>query len=144
MQQVFNPVAPGSARLLPGELLQRYELNRRYLLSLRTETCCRTTTWRPASGTRATGHRHPLGLGIADLPGARPRSWATGSRPRRAPGRWHGDTEIKGKADHIVAELARCQAENGGEWAGSIPEKYLDWIARGKTVWAPQYVSTRP
>ena len=51
----------------------------------------------------------------------------------------NGDQEIKGKADHIVSELARCQKENGGEWAGSIPPKYLDWVARGKHVWAPHY-----
>ena len=38
-----------------------------------------------------------------------------------------------------MAELARCQEENGGEWVGPIPEKYLYWIARGKRVWAPQY-----
>jgi ubiquinone/menaquinone biosynthesis C-methylase UbiE len=47
--------------------------------------------------------------------------------------------EIKAKADHIVSELGRCQKENGGEWIGSIPEKYLDWIVAGKSVWAPQY-----
>jgi uncharacterized protein len=51
-----------------------------------------------------------------------------------------GDPEIKGKAEAIVGELARCQRENGGEWAGSIPHKYLDWAARGKEVWAPHYV----
>jgi len=50
-----------------------------------------------------------------------------------------GDQELKGRADHIVAELARCQQENGGEWAGSIPSHYLDWVARGKRVWAPHY-----
>lgn len=50
-----------------------------------------------------------------------------------------GDTELKGKADFIVSELARCQRENGGEWAGSVPEKYLAWVARGKKVWAPHY-----
>jgi hypothetical protein len=50
-----------------------------------------------------------------------------------------GDAELRGKADKIVAELARCQRENGGEWAGSIPTQYLDWIARGKHVWAPHY-----
>jgi DUF1680 family protein len=52
----------------------------------------------------------------------------------------NGDMEIKARADHIVAELGRCQHENGGEWVGSIPEKYLDWVARGKAVWAPHYV----
>ena len=50
-----------------------------------------------------------------------------------------GDMEIKAKADAIVHELALCQKENGGKWVGSVPEKYLHWIARGKGVWAPQY-----
>jgi DUF1680 family protein len=39
----------------------------------------------------------------------------------------------------VVAGLARCQQENGGEWAGPIPPDYLDWAARGKPVWAPHY-----
>ena len=51
----------------------------------------------------------------------------------------HEDMEIKAKADAIVAELAICQKENGGKWLAAIPEKYLDWIAKGKNVWAPQY-----
>ena len=34
-----------------------------------------------------------------------------------------GDAELKAKADTIVHELARCQSENGGQWAASIPEK---------------------
>jgi DUF1680 family protein len=50
-----------------------------------------------------------------------------------------GDGELKAKAERIVSELGRCQKENGGEWAGSIPVQYLDWIARGKTAWAPHY-----
>ena len=51
----------------------------------------------------------------------------------------HEDMEIKAEADAIVAELAICQEENGGKWLAAIPEKYLDWIAQGKNVWAPQY-----
>ena len=46
---------------------------------------------------------------------------------------------IKAKADALVDRLAICQIENGGQWAGSIPEKYLHRIAQGKQVWAPQY-----
>ena len=38
-----------------------------------------------------------------------------------------GDQEIKGKADYIVSEVARCQEENGGEWAELIP-KIPDWL----------------
>ncbi|MDR3174003.1 MAG: glycoside hydrolase family 127 protein [Treponema sp.] len=50
-----------------------------------------------------------------------------------------GDRELKAKADFIVEELARCQKANGGEWVASIPEKYLDRIAQGHSVWAPHY-----
>jgi hypothetical protein len=50
------------------------------------------------------------------------------------------DMEIKAKADRIVKELAECQESNGGEWAGSIPEKYFDIMAKGKNwIWSPQY-----
>ena len=49
------------------------------------------------------------------------------------------DYELKAKADAIIAELAICQEENGGEWIAPIPEKYLYWIGKGKSVWAPQY-----
>lgn len=49
------------------------------------------------------------------------------------------DMELKAKADAMIDELFECQQDNGGQWAGSIPEKYLDWIAKGKSIWAPQY-----
>ena len=142
MQQVFSPVAPGSARLLPGELLQRYELNRRYLLSLRTENLLQNHYLE--AGLWDPRHRSPTSTGAGSRPPARcaalPRPLALGRGAATAPTRRR---RAQGQGDRIVAELARCQEENGGEWAGSIPEKYLDWIARGKTVWAPHYVSTR-
>lgn len=50
-----------------------------------------------------------------------------------------GDRELKVKAELIIEELAACQKDNGGQWAGPIPEKYLHWIAEGKEIWAPQY-----
>ncbi|MGN0551866.1 MAG: beta-L-arabinofuranosidase domain-containing protein [Oscillospiraceae bacterium] len=49
------------------------------------------------------------------------------------------DIELKVKLDKIIDELARCQKLNGGEWAGSIPEKYFDRIANNMYVWSPQY-----
>ncbi|HKL85562.1 MAG TPA: beta-L-arabinofuranosidase domain-containing protein [Treponemataceae bacterium] len=50
-----------------------------------------------------------------------------------------GDRELIAKAEVIIEELAECQKDNGGQWVGPIPEKYLYWIAKGKSVWAPQY-----
>lgn len=51
-----------------------------------------------------------------------------------------GHQELKVKADFIVKEIARCQENNGGEWAFPIPEKYLYWLKKGHACWAPQYV----
>ena len=49
------------------------------------------------------------------------------------------DDELKHKLDKIVAELARCQKRHGGEWVGSIPEKYFDFMAEDDYIWSPQY-----
>ena len=121
MQQVFSPVAPGSARLLPGEFLQRYELNRRYLLSLRTENLLQSHymeagLWNPRH--RVTDIHWGWESPTCQIRGTFLGHWLSAAARGYA---WHGDTEIKARGDRIVAELARCQAENGGEWAGSIP-----------------------
>ena len=50
-----------------------------------------------------------------------------------------GDNDLKVKLDFIVSELARCQELNGGEWVGSIPQKYMNRLARPEYIWSPQY-----
>lgn len=50
------------------------------------------------------------------------------------------DMELRVKLDKIISELARCQQLNGGEWVGSIPEKYFKNMANDRQVWSPQYV----
>ena len=47
--------------------------------------------------------------------------------------------ELKARIDFIVNELARCQELNGGEWVGSIPEKYFAMMKPGRYIWSPQY-----
>ncbi len=47
--------------------------------------------------------------------------------------------ELRGKADAIVLQLAKCQQANGGQWCGPFSEKLLQRIASGKMAWAPQY-----
>lgn len=49
------------------------------------------------------------------------------------------DEELRIKLDKAVSELGRCQKRNGGEWVGSIPEKYLDLMAEPDYIWSPQY-----
>ena len=50
-----------------------------------------------------------------------------------------GRPELRARVDHIVDELARCQRLNGGEWVGSIPEKYFAMMVPGRYIWSPQY-----
>ena len=138
MTETFRPLQDHRVKLLPGLFKKRFDVNRRYVVSLETQNLLQN---------------HYMEAGL----------WAPWGKPENAHWGWEsptcqirgeflghwlsaaahiyattGDQEIKGKADYIVSEVARCQEENGGEWAGPIPEKYLDWLARGKTVHAPQ------
>ena len=144
-------------RLLPSLFQNRFNLNLRYLLSLRSENLLQNHYLEAGLGTVIfEGVAKRSGIAV---PGFAPRAfeeihwgWESPTCQVRGQflGHWlsaaartwalTGNGEIKGKADDIIVELARCQRENGGEWAGSIPEKYMDWLARGKWVWAPQYV----
>lgn len=138
-QHTFYPLPTGSVKLLPGLFQDRFDLNRRYMLSLKTENLLQNYyleagLWMPRD------HQEDIHWGweapTCQLRGHFLGHWLSAAALMAAN---TGDAEVKGKADYIIAELARCQQENGGEWAGSIPEKYLDWVARGKRVWAPHY-----
>ena len=138
-QFAHRPFALSDVRLLPSEFRRRFDLNRRYLMKLTDENLLQS---------------HYLEAGL----------WATHGKPEHCHWGWESPTcqlrghflghwisgaartfaaaedyELKARVDHVVAELGRCQRENGGEWVGSIPANYLDWLLRKKTVWAPQY-----
>ena len=139
MAQHLQPLPKGSVKLLPSLFQHRFDLNRRYMLSLKTESLLQNFyleagLWAPRSRYEEIhwGWEAPT----CQLRGHFLGHWLSAAAHIAAN---TGDQEVKGKADYIVSELARCQKENGGEWAGSIPEKYLDWVARGKQVWAPHY-----
>ncbi len=136
----FQSIPLDRVKLLPSLFQQRSDLNRKYLLSLKSENLLQNFyleagLWQPPGKPGDEIHwgwesptcqvrGHFLGHWLS---AAARLSVST------------GDQELKGKADWIVAELDRCQRENGGEWVFSIPEKYLHWIARGKSAWAPHY-----
>lgn len=139
MTETFQAFPLGRVELSPGLFRRRFELNRAYLMSLRNENLLQNYyqeagLWGPP---RLPEHIHwGWESPTCQLRGHFLGHWLSAAARIYAA---TGDAEIKAKADRIVAELGRCQQENGGEWAGSIPEKYLDWIARGKQVWAPHY-----
>jgi uncharacterized protein len=135
----FRPIAWGRVSIKPGQLQQRADLNRAYMLSLTSENLLQNHymeagLWHPRNHPEHChwGWESPT----CQLRGHFLGHWLSAAAKRYAA---TGDAEVKGKADHIVGELARCQHENGGEWAGSTPPHYLDWVAAGKKVWAPHY-----
>lgn len=139
MTETFQAFPLGHVELSPGPFRRRFELNRAYVMSLRNENLLQNYyheagLWSPRQRSKDIhwGWESPT----CQLRGHFLGHWLSAAARIYAA---TGDAEVKAKADHIVAELGRCQQENGGEWAGPIPEKYLDWIARGKQVWAPHY-----
>jgi len=139
MQEVFSPLPPGKIKLLPGMFQHRFDLNRNYVMSLRSQNLLQNH-YLEAGLWSVRSHPEDIHWGwespTCQLRGHFLGHWLSAAARIYAN---TGDAQVKAKADHIVSELARCQEENGGGWAGPIPEKYLDWIARGKRVWAPHY-----
>jgi len=139
IKETFKSISPGQVKLLPSMFQHRFDLNRRYLMELRSDNLLQNHyleagLWGPR--VRLEDYHGGWESPTCQLRGHFLGHWLSAAARIYA---GTGDVEVKGKADRIVSELARCQQENGGEWVGSIPEKYLDWIARGKRVWAPHY-----
>lgn len=141
-------VPEGQVKLLPGVFLDRANLNREYVLSLKSKYLLQNyyleaALWSPRFRMTA--------MGEADRGDEMHWGWESPTCQLRGHflGHWlsaaaylaasTNDVEVRGKANAIVSELARIQEYNGGRWAASIPEKYFFWIAQGKPVWAPHY-----
>ncbi len=137
MTETFRPLQDHRVRLLPGLFKKRFDINRRYVFSLQTQNLLQNHymeagLWAPIGKPEDAhwGWESPT----CQIRGEFLGHWLSAAAHVYAS---TGDMEIKTKADIIVSEVARCQQENGGEWAGPIPEKYLEWLARGKKIWAP-------
>ena len=132
-------VAGRDTVLLDEELLRREADNRAYMLRLTRENLMRN--YLLEAGLWGNASLDPHMHGGWESPTCALRGHFTGHYLSASAMIYQatGNMEIKGRADAMVDDLARCQAEHGDGWAGSIPEKYLDWIARGKPVWAPHY-----
>jgi len=137
MTETFRPLHNHRVNLLPGLFKKRFDINRRYVFSLKTQNLLQNHymeagLWAPIGKPEDAhwGWESPT----CQIRGEFLGHWLSAAAHIYAS---TGDMEIKIKADIIVSEVARCQQENGGEWAGPIPEKYLEWLARGKKIWAP-------
>jgi hypothetical protein len=142
MDTIYSSIKAGQVHLKPSLFQQRADLNRKYMVSLKTENLLQNFymeagLWAPRGSLEELGSAHwGWESPTCQLRGHFLGHWLSAAARLAAS---TGDLEVKGKAEFIVKELAHCQQENGGEWVGSIPTSYLDWIARGKPVWAPHY-----
>lgn len=128
-----------SVVLREGRLVERAKLNREYLMSL--ENRYLTRNFDLEAGRFTNREIDVNAMGGWESPTCQLRGHFLGHWLSAAALYYEqtGDMELKAKADAVVAEIAACQKDNGGQWAASIPEKYLYWIAAGRNIWAPQY-----
>jgi DUF1680 family protein len=135
----FDPFPLADVELRDAELLQKRESDGAYLLRLSTENLLRP--YRQEAGLWSEPAK-PEGIHwgwespTSQLRGHFLGHWLSAAAMNAAA---TGDPEIRGKAEAVVEGLSECQRANGGEWLGSIPEKYLERIANGSQVWAPHY-----
>ena len=142
----------GAVKLAAGPLKARFELNKAYVMSLSNDNLLRSF-YLEAGLWSYSGNGGTTSATTTSMDG--PEHWHWGWESPTCELRGHfmghwlsaaariyaqtGDPLVKAKADHIVAELARCQEANGGEWLAAFPETYMHRIAKGKFVWAPHY-----
>lgn len=143
---MLKPAEKGSVKILPGVFRERMDVNRQYLLEL--DVNCLLQNFYLEAGIILPG------LQVVDNPETANLHWGweapTCQLRGHFLGHWisaaakliaaDGEPELRVKLDNIVSELARCQELNGGEWVGSITEKYFTRLIKNQYIWSPQYV----
>ena len=136
-------------RLRSGPVQDRWRLNRDYVASLRPENLLRPYL----TEAGLFSYSGSFGTTVARQDVGGPRAWHWGWESPTSELRGHtlghwlsaasrigiDDAEIAARVDGVLAELARCQQANGGEWLGPFPPTFLERAASGARVWAPQY-----
>lgn len=143
---MLKPAEKGSVKILPGVFRERMDVNRQYILEL--DANCLLQNFYLEAGIILPG------LQVVDNPETANLHWGweapTCQLRGHFLGHWisaaakliaaDGEPELRVKLNNIVSELARCQELNGGEWVGSIPEKYFTRLIKNQYIWSPQYV----
>ncbi|WP_166997346.1 beta-L-arabinofuranosidase domain-containing protein [Paramicrobacterium fandaimingii] len=136
--------------LRPGEFERRRRLNREYLLSLTDDNLLQNHYIEAGISNRLWQFK-PSSEDPTDRGVGRHWGWESPSGELRGHflGHWMsaaarevaatGDALLAARVSSIVAELERCQRENGGEWVFGIPQSFMHRLAQGRAVWAPQY-----
>lgn len=142
---MINNISFGNAILLPGLFKQRSDVNLNYLMELKNISLLQN--FYLEAGIIMPGVQNvpdPLAVDLhwgweapmCQLRGHFLGHWLSAASMSYAT---YGDRELKAKLDTIIDELKKCQELNGGEWVGSIPEKYFEIMETDRYIWSPQY-----
>lgn len=148
----FHEFAAGSIQLAPGPLQERFQLNKKYVMSLTNENLLRNF-YLEAGLWSYSGNGGTTSATTTSMDG--PENWHWGWESPTCELRGHmmghwlsaaariykqtDDDLVKAKADFIVSELAKCQEAIGTGFLAAFPETYMHRIVSGKWVWAPHY-----
>lgn len=127
-----------NAHLLPGLFKERADVNRAYLMELKTENLLQNFYLEACIRTDRDISEMHLGWEspTCQLRGHFLGHWLSAASMLIAQ---NNDRELKAKLDIIIDELERCQKMNGGRWIGSVPEKYFKMLETDEYIWSPQY-----
>lgn len=135
---MIQGIRPESARLLPGLFKEREDVDRAYLMELKTESLLQNFYLEAA--VRIDRDLEDMHLGwespACQLRGHFLGHWLSAAAVLSVQ---NNDRELKAKLDIVIDELEKCQKLNGGEWIGSIPEKYFEKLSADEYIWSPQY-----
>ena len=127
-----------NAHLLPGLFKERSDVNRAYLMELKTENLLQNFYLEACIRTDrdVTEMHQGWESPTCQLRGHFLGHWLSAAAMLVAQ---NNDRELKAKLDIIIDELERCQKLNGGRWIGSVPEKYFERLEKNEYIWSPQY-----
>ncbi|MNW35197.1 hypothetical protein D3C74_121880 [compost metagenome] len=152
MKILFSDFNSGQAKLSEGPLYSRFQLNKNYVMRL-TNTNLLRSFYMEAGLWSYSGNGGTTTASTTSMEGPEHWHWGWESVTCELRGHFMGhwlsaaariyaqtkDIEVKAKADTIVAELAKCQRANGGEWLAAFPETFMHRLVNGQWVWAPHY-----
>jgi DUF1680 family protein len=132
----IRPFPLTQVRLGSGPCKEAMELDRHYLHSLSSDRLLHT--FRVNAGLPTSAQPY----GGWEKPDCELRGHFTGGHFLSACALMYastGDTELKAKANELVAELAKCQKAIGNGYLSAFPEELFDRLRNGVAVWAPFY-----
>lgn len=134
IQPRVTPFPMTDVRLRSGPFLTAMEIDRAYLHSLPNDRLLHM--FRVTAGLPTTAQP----LGGWEAPDCELRGHFSGGHYLSACALMYastGDEALKQKANALVAELAKCQAEDG--YLSAFPTEFFGRLRDGKKVWAPFY-----